>query len=135
MRHVFNLPIHCGIAALAMLLCSHAPAQIKRAIDERSDSDFRNVMIGPGAGVTWFNGLETNIGYVAPIINGTTIGEDFDAGFFILALDIPLFEYIKAAQAGCYGSDPYNVYFQESQWFWRMGIALGSFLRQDPYPR
>lgn len=37
------------------------------------------------------------------------------------------------AQAGYYGSDPYNAYFQESQWFWRIGLALGSFLRTDPF--
>lgn len=39
------------------------------------------------------------------------------------------------AQAGYYGSDPYNAYFQESQWFWRIGLALGAFLRQDPFPK
>jgi hypothetical protein len=38
------------------------------------------------------------------------------------------------AQTGYYGSDPYNAYFQESQWFWRIGLALGSFLRADPLP-
>ncbi len=37
------------------------------------------------------------------------------------------------AQVGYYGSDPYNAYFQESQWFWRIGIAMSGFIRQDPY--
>lgn len=29
--------------------------------------------------------------------------------------------------AGYYGSDPYNIYFQQSYWFCRTGIALGFF--------
>lgn len=34
-------------------------------------------------------------------------------------------------QAGYYGSDPYNAYFQESQWFWRIGIAMSAFIRPE----
>lgn len=66
--------------------------------DLRSDADFRHPVLGLGAGLTWFNGLETNIGYVMPVISGATIDENLNAGFLNLALDIPLFEYIKAAR-------------------------------------
>ncbi len=30
--------------------------------------------------------------------------------------------------AGYYGSDPYNIYYQNNYWFARIGIALGNFL-------
>lgn len=36
------------------------------------------------------------------------------------------------AQAGYYGSDPYNAYFQESLFFWRIGLAMGVFVDGDP---
>jgi hypothetical protein len=31
------------------------------------------------------------------------------------------------AQAGYYGSDPYNAYFQQSLWFYKVGFATGRF--------
>ena len=30
--------------------------------------------------------------------------------------------------AGYYGTDPYNIYYQDSYWFARIGVALGNFL-------
>jgi hypothetical protein len=66
--------------------------------DLRTDKTFDYPVVGAGAGLTWFNGLESNICYVAPIIGGATLQENIDAGFWSLALDIPLFEYIKAAR-------------------------------------
>ncbi|MBP6390249.1 MAG: hypothetical protein KA352_05100 [Flavobacteriales bacterium] len=39
------------------------------------------------------------------------------------------------AQVGYFGSDPYNAYFQESQFFWRIGIGMGFFVDDDPDPR
>ncbi len=67
--------------------------------DLRTDKTFDHPVVGGGAGITWFNGLESNINYVAPVISGATFKENIDAGFWSLALDIPLFEYIKAARA------------------------------------
>jgi hypothetical protein len=33
------------------------------------------------------------------------------------------------AQGGYYGSDPYNAYFQQSMWFYKVGISTGVFER------
>lgn len=67
--------------------------------DLRTDRSFNYALVGTGAGVTFFNGLELNASYAAPVIPNATIGEDIDAGFWVLGLDIPIFEYIRAARA------------------------------------
>lgn len=67
--------------------------------DLRSEREFNSAIVGLGSGVRFFNGLEVNASYAAPIIAGATIQEDIDAGFWNVGLDIPIFEYIRELRA------------------------------------
>lgn len=67
--------------------------------DLRSEREFRYPIVGLGTGVRFFNGLELNASYAAPVVPGTQFAQMIDGGFLNIGLDIPLLEYIREARA------------------------------------
>ncbi len=66
--------------------------------DLRTESSYDGVLLGGGAGVTFFNDLELNLSYVVPALSTSDLQQNIDAGFWNVGFDIPIFEYIKAAR-------------------------------------
>ena len=66
--------------------------------DLRSESTFNDPIVGLGGGVTWFNDLELNINYAIPMRSTQKFEDNMNAGFWNIGLDIPIFQYIRAAQ-------------------------------------
>ena len=66
--------------------------------DLRTENSYDGVLFGAGGGVTMFNDLEVNISYVAPLLATDDLQTNIDGGFWNLGLDIPIFEYIRAAR-------------------------------------
>lgn len=67
--------------------------------DLRTENSYDGALLGMGGGLTMFNDLEVNLSFVAPIISGENLQRNIDAGFWNVGLDIPIFEYIRAAKA------------------------------------
>ncbi|MBK9175268.1 MAG: hypothetical protein IPM46_02800 [Flavobacteriales bacterium] len=80
-------------------LSLYASGMLYTIADLRSESNFNSAIIGTGTGVRFFNGLELNVSYAAPVLPEATVQENIDAGFWNVGLDIPIFEYIRAARA------------------------------------
>jgi hypothetical protein len=57
-----------------------------------SADEFKTPVIGAGAGITFFNGLDLNVSYVMPVTFKT------DQAFLCISFDIALFEYLGALQ-------------------------------------
>lgn len=77
----------------------YASGLIYEIADLRSESVFSSPIAGAGVGLTLFNGLETNLSFAVPVLPDLTSEEYLQAGFFNLGIDIPIFEYIRAARA------------------------------------
>lgn len=82
-----------------LYLSLYASGMLYTIADLRSESSFNSAIVGTGTGVRFFNGLELNVSYAAPVLSEATIQENIDAGFWNVGLDIPIFEYIRAARA------------------------------------
>lgn len=68
---------------------------------------------------TWYWGSFDNLNKVGPGDWQKRLNMAFTAHYLPwLRLPVGVF-----AQAGYYGSDPYNVYFQQSLWFYRVGLS------------
>ncbi|MBK9147137.1 MAG: hypothetical protein IPM12_04850 [Flavobacteriales bacterium] len=80
--------------------CSlYASGLLYTIADLRSEAEFQYPIVGTGTGVRFFNGLELNASYAVPVIPNNQLDENIDAGFWNVGLDIPIFEYIRAARA------------------------------------
>ncbi|MGV3698029.1 hypothetical protein [Flavobacterium sp.] len=62
-------------------------------VNLKSKENFNFGLVGINAGVTFFNGLEVNVSLAEPIIDRRFSPENT---MFIVGVDIPIFEYIKA---------------------------------------
>ncbi|MBK9195388.1 MAG: hypothetical protein IPO17_10465 [Flavobacteriales bacterium] len=66
--------------------------------DLRTDETFRRPIVGLGSGIAFFNGLELNLSYAVPIVEGFDLTGAERRGFANIGFDIPLFDYIRAAR-------------------------------------
>ena len=66
--------------------------------DLRTESSYDGVLFGAGGGLTIFNDLEVNVSYVTPLLATNDLQANINAGFWNLGLDIPIFQYIRAAR-------------------------------------
>lgn len=80
-------------------LSLYASGLLYTIADLRSEAAFNYPIIGSGTGVRFFNGLELNVSYAAPMIPNVQFSDNVENGFWNVGLDIPIFEYIRAVRA------------------------------------